>query len=695
MTSKHWTLVGGAVAYLKPVFVTGITSTLALFGNQAFASDLAFPGYSGYLNVPSATVLDHGQAAVQYSDQALETRSTAEGDAYGYYNNVSGLFGIFPNVEVGGRLTWDRTQSNCYTEGCKIRDLSANVKVQAPFIPTEWFTLAAGVQDLGGETDDFESVYVVAGRQFGPVEISAGYGDPKTPDRYLDGPFGGISYKPLPWLNVMAEYDSQDVRLGLGASTPSGLLPLGMQINGKVLAYDEGDTDNDRNFFSLGVSIPFGNEARKQHLPFPEQHAATAPEPEKAVVSTTSQHEHESSATAATAAPETSSGNSATAESDGKEVARALGQQLVAAGYERVSIASREDVLHIQWENNIYTRDERDAIADVARKAQAAAGNHGTAKLTLLNQNIPVVERIISLGNQEQGAQAQILTADYAPDTLFQKDETQWDFQGSYGPTWKPRITLSPTISSGVATEYGVWDASVGLSAETSVSLWTGALASATYNAEIYATEDFEEGGVFYKDRQRTDLTEVEIQQTLKLHPQLYTSVHAGRYAIDWNGLLNETLLLGPNGRHSLAYLGGAFEHADYDNVERNQMLARYSYYNPNLDTQVDVYGGQFFEEDTGFRIDSRFWFGDYALTMSYKKTDAEFISLGWVIPLTPEKTRQFRYVQVQGDADWNYSVQTRINEDRNLTSSGGAVVVRSANPIQSLYLNRGRLPNR
>jgi len=228
MTSKHWTLVGGAVACLKSAAIVGVASGLSLAVAQASPKDLAFPGYSGYLNVPSATVLDHGQADVMYSDQALDTRQTSGDDTYGHFNNIAGTFGVFPLVEVGGRLTWDRTQSNCFTEGCGIRDLSANIKVQAPFIPENWFTLAAGVQDLGGETDDFESVYVVAGREFGPVEISAGYGDPKTLGRYLDGAFGGVSYRPVPWLNVMAEYDSQDVRLGLGAASPEGLLPWGM-----------------------------------------------------------------------------------------------------------------------------------------------------------------------------------------------------------------------------------------------------------------------------------------------------------------------------------------------------------------------------------------------------------------------------------------------------------------------------------
>ncbi|MBD3655365.1 YjbH domain-containing protein [Marinobacter sp.] len=692
MTSKHWTLVGGAVACLKSVILAGLAGASLSGLAHATQRDLAFPGYSGFLNVPSATVLSHGQADVQYSDQAFNTRSGSDG--YGYYNNVSGTFGIFPYVEVGGRLTWEQTQSNCYTEGCGIRDLSANLKIQAPFIPEDWFTVAAGVQDLGGETDDFESVYVVAGKTLGSIELALGYGDPKTTPRYLDGAFGAVSYRPLPWLNLMAEYDSQDVRLGVGASSPQGWLPYGLQVKAKVLAYDEGDSDNGRNFFSVGVSMPFGNAPSKQRLQLPAEERLQLSAKESR-------------------APSAPRESTAPTSDSGKAFAQALGQQLVAAGYDRVSVASEGNTLHVQWENNIYLRDERDSIVDVAKRVRPAAGTHAIARLTLLNQNIPVAERTVVLrddpanaggadenGASESGAEARedaskpyAIASRFAPATIFSKPR-QWDFEGSYGPTWKPRITLSPTISSGVATEYGVWDASVGISAETAVSLWTGALASATYNAEIYATEDFEKGAVFYNDRQRTDLIEAEVQQTFKLHPQLYTSFHAGRYAVDWDGLLNETLVLSPNGRHSLGYLGGTFRHSDYDNVERDQMLARYSYYNPQLDTQFDVYGGQFFAEDTGVRIDSRFWFGDYALTLSYKNTDAEFISLGWVIPLTPTKTKQFRYAQIRGNADWNYNVQTRINEDRNLTAFGGAAIVRSANPIQYLYLNRGRLPN-
>ncbi|KAA1174665.1 YjbH domain-containing protein [Marinobacter salinexigens] len=687
MTSKHWALVGGAVACLKPLSVfTGLALVSLNSNAQSAPKDLAFPGYSGFLNVPSATVLNHGQAEAQWSDQAyLQGRPGYEEARYGHFNNAIGAFGIIPYVEVGGRIVWDKTKTNCYVEDCTIRDLSANVKVQAPFIPEDWFTLAAGVQDLGGETDDFEAAYVVAGRQFGPVEVALGYGKPKETPRYLDGAFGAISYRPLPWLNIMAEHDSMDARVGLGLTSPEGWLPYGLQVKGKVLGWSEGDSDNDRNFVSLGLSMPFGNAPSKKRLrtepPLPA-------EPESSM---------EQSSTAVKDGAETAPQAKAVAGVQGKggqseeakDVALRIGQQLADEGYDRVRTSSDGETLKIQWENNLYNRDERDSILDVARMTHKAAGTHKRAELTLMNQGLPVLTQGVSLTESEPYS----VSRKFAEASMLSQDEQQWDFEGGYGPSWKPRLKLSPSISSGVATEYGVWDASVALSSELSSNLWPGALVAARYDAEIYRTDDYEKGKVFYNSRQRTDLVEAEIQQTFKLHPLLYTSFHAGRYAINYNGGLNETLIFSPNGRHALGFIGGKFTHRDYDDIERTQSLAQYSYYNPGLDAQFTVYGGQFFAEDTGFRVDSRFWFGDYALTMQYKNTDAEFISLGWVIPLTPVKDHQFRYLQVKGDADWNYSVQTRINEDRNLLSSGGgAGVLTTGNPLRSVYFNRGRI---
>ena len=634
---------------------------LLLSAAAVAADDLALPGYSGFLNVPSATVLPHAQADLQYSDQAWIAGE------YGHYRNVAGAVGIFPNVEVGGRISWEETQSNLFTNGQGHRDLSANFKVQAPLIPASWFTLALGAQDFAGETGGFESVYVVAGRQFGPLEMAVGYGHPEEAERYLDGAFGAISYRPTGWLNLIAEYDAMDMRLGAGLTSPKGWLPGGLQVKGKVMAYDEGDTENDRTFFSVGVSVPLGRSA-----------SAVAAQP-----SGEREFDHTVVTEVAAASPADAHSDSSVSPGPSPD---AIGEVLVAAGYERVSVGSLNDELIIRFENNLYNRDERAALQDVARQLHAAGlHQHGQApirlRLVLLNQNIPVMTRLLWL----DGEQPQLTSA--SEQALPQ----QWDYQGSSGPAWRPRLTLSPNLTTGVATEYGVLDTSLALGSELSASLWTGALASATWNQEVYVSEDFEQGGVFYPSRQRTGVKEVDLQQTLRLHPQLFTTFHGGRYNTDFYGWLNETLLLSTARRHALGFLSGNFRHVDDDSIEARQMLGRYTYSHPGTDVQMTVHAGEFFEGDTGVRLDGRFWFGDYAVLLSYKNTDAEFVGLGVMIPLTPVKDRQFRYLQVRGNPDWSYSVQTRINEDTNVVSFGGATMIRPANTLERVYLNRLR----
>lgn len=656
---------------------------------NAAGPDMAFPGYSGFLNVPSSRVLAHGTMDVQFSNQGYVFGQ------YKYYDNVSGLLGIFPNVEIGGRVIWANTHDNLFRGGEAPRDLSANAKIQIPFIPEKWFTAAVGIQDIGGEVNYFDSTYAAVGRQFGPIELTAGYGRADLEERYLngqesrylDGPFGAIEYRPAQWASVIAEYDSRNVRFGLGLTTPSSWLPGGVQIKGKVLASDQGDDDNDRHFISVGLSIPYGNATRKKRLleeSFEVVEAASAQENSSETASVLPRPEFDLSENQLAVEPINPDA--------GEEEAVLVGKRLVQAGYERVKVASQGDVLWVRWENSIYNRDERDSIYEVATIVRRHADLHRVARLQLLNQNIPVVERRLTL-NQE-GAEA-LVSGEYPQSDFWIANELpDWDYKGSFGPSWKPRLSFSPTLSTGVATEYGVWDYSLGVATGLSSSLWKGALVSATYNAEIAQSDDFDEGGIFYNSRQRTDLVEAEFQQTLKLNSLLYTSFHAGRYAFDYDGVLNETVLFAPNGRHSLGFLGGQFKNTESEDVTE-QGLARYSYYNPEMDVQFDLYGGQFFAEDTGFRLDTRFWFGDYAFTLTYKSTDADFVGLGWVIPLTPVKDKQWRYLQIKGNPDWNYSVQTRVNAESNIVSFGGAAIMRSYNPIQNLYMNRGRLPNR
>ena len=85
---------------------------------------------------------------IQYSDQGYVGE-------VGYFRNVAGSMGVFRNVELGAGLSRMKPIPSLSEDG-EIY-LSANAKLQLPYIPSDWFTAAIGVQDVGAASR-FESV---------------------------------------------------------------------------------------------------------------------------------------------------------------------------------------------------------------------------------------------------------------------------------------------------------------------------------------------------------------------------------------------------------------------------------------------------------------------------------------------------------------------------------------------------------
>ncbi|MCP5163418.1 MAG: YjbH domain-containing protein [Hahellaceae bacterium] len=680
--------------------------------SQAAAGNaLSFNGFSGVLNTPDAWVVEHGYGVVQYSDQVFTH------NRYRHNDNVNATFGIFPHLEVGGRISWDSTHNNCFTEGCGVRDLSANLKLNVPYIPDDWFTLAVGVQDFGGEVNYFDAYYAVASRQFGPVAMSVGYGQADIVDRYLDGPFANMVYRPTEWVGLLAEYDAQDVNAGLELSTPEALLPWGMKLRAKSQFYSSSATAEDKQFFAVSVDFPLGEktrtpvkrEASLAILPIPKPVVSadvsvgggtktSSATPPKSSPAGLSRHWRESSeADLSPIAPTRENADSNEAIESNKAslidtaVLRQLGETLVDEGYESVQVGVSQGQVFVAYENNTYNRNELTAVDHVGEiVAHALSGKAETATLIMKNQQIAVLHQVIRWGEGEQVGQIVAQKTVLADSRAL--NQVQWRFEGSNGVHWKPRFTFSPSLSSGVATEYGVWDYSLALDNNVALNLWTGALASLTYVVPVDESDDFKAGGYFYNARQREGVSEVEIQQTLKLLPGLYTSFKAGKYSYDYTGVMNQTLLILPGRTDAVGFYAGKFTHKDNEYFDRVQRLAYYRHYFTDYDVALNFYAGQFWEEDTGFRIDTRFWFGDKAVDLFYKNTDNEYVGIRWMIPLTPQKDYNGRYATIRGKEDWNYGVQTRINDDLNFLGFGNAAIMGGTHYLERTYFNGFRL---
>ncbi|WP_244369890.1 YjbH domain-containing protein [Pseudoalteromonas xiamenensis] len=120
-------------------------ATFSSFANNQ--TDQAYYGFTGLFNIPNAETLKTGEMAIGYNNQ-LEFRGK-----YVDGHNFNFTAGLFDGLEVAGKVAASSMNHNLfYSEGKgEIRDLSFNAKYQIPYIPKDWFSLAIGAQDLGGQ----------------------------------------------------------------------------------------------------------------------------------------------------------------------------------------------------------------------------------------------------------------------------------------------------------------------------------------------------------------------------------------------------------------------------------------------------------------------------------------------------------------------------------------------------------------
>ena len=659
---------------------------------QVGVNSSSLQGYTGALNVPSAYTLQTGEAVLQYANSFITS------DRYEHNHDAIVNFGLLPNLEVGARIAWDTTHTNCYLQNCGVRDLSANAKLALPLIPDNWFKLAVGAQDLGGEVKYFSSKYVVASKQFQYGRIDVGYGKTVQPNRYLSGNFIAVEVQPVNWFSLISEYDAKDFNAGVRVGLPTAWRPKGIRPEVKFMAYSNRNTNRDELFLSLSVSISMGDSkanSTSRLVADSQVEAATAPQQmSKSGASEQGNAKPRDPEASLTLPPNEKSG----------AFYRALGEQLISDKFESVMVGECNNELYVAFENNQFNRNELDALAlALARVANYAQGIYVDAHVILRNLRVPVLDVVVRIHKNDdiklvRGAKPFSVVATRYPDNDLLKG-VNWIFNGSYGLLVKPRIALSPNLVTAVATEYGVFDYSLALQTDLSVSPWRGALLSATYNLPLDQTRNFDSyvpdyglKGVFFEQRQRKLWSEYELQQTLKFGSNLYTAFHAGHYMNDYSGAYNQTVWLSPKGQHKIGLRVGEFIKENGPLVKYDSELLSYRYFLSDRDVSIEATFGRFFEGDKGFRVDSRFWFGESAITLTYKKTDAQFVGLGWSIPLTPRRDLNTRYAVISGREDWSYGLQTRIREPSNYTGFGTALIPGGRNDIERAFLNRDRL---
>ncbi|MCG8314636.1 MAG: YjbH domain-containing protein [Pseudomonadales bacterium] len=681
----------------KKIALLFTLSPLATSIAQAQNDSMSLNGFTGIFNIPNAHVTEYGTGVASYSDMMFYRGE------YRHNNNLVGSFGIFPHVELSGRIAWFNTHTNLYIEEEKeARDLSANLKINIPYIPDNWFDLAIGEQDVGGAASYFDAKYIVASRSFGPLRIDIGAGQNDVSER-LDGVFGGIEFSPFEWISVIAEHDGQSVNSGFRLSSPQQWAPNGFRAELTVLADSDNETANGKSFFGLNFKFPLGGGFTNAR-PAPVERTKVAAHdiqatPNRKPIALAQNRLRRSLKPTKTESARTINASTPTPQNQNYTPLRNIANQIADAGFERIDVGVRNNTLIVAFENNIYNRSELDALGIVLGIVARSGKQYPRATVILRNQNLPVIaldtnpERYLAFLNENAPA----------PIYAYYPSSADYGSVNWIGPTVKkfnpkPRVTFFPILRAGIATEFGVWDYSFALGTNVTSHLWPGALISATHVDELTSSEDFEEGRAFANTKVPSGLRDMSVQQGFKLGRFAYNNISVGRFRYDYSGFFNQTLIHDASGQHQFSLRFGDFEHEETKENKDFQLLS-YRYYMPEYDVALKGTYGNFWTEDDGLRIDSVFRFGDQSVELFYKNTtppDAddndEFIGIAWSLALSPRKDWDSDFLQIKGHEYWRWGLQTRIGEDRNSLSFGAADIAQFNWEIERTYLNNDKL---
>ena len=646
-----------------------------------FKNFLSLEGYTGLLNAPNAEVTDEGKVALLYSDQKEKTfRDLTREDSYIF------SFGLLPYFELGGRLT-DLPDDR--------RDLSANFKIKMPFIPEDSYLpdIAFGMQDLGGGAKNFQTKYLVASKEWWRLRFTLGYGF--GPDR-LDGTFGGLEVKAFDWLYLLGENDAAETNVGVRLVTPEiGGWPVSLQATAKTSL----DNQTDHWEFGIGLQFPLGLDRHSQR-PLPEKAAATEAGKtagQTGAIKLSQTFKHPATKTSVPDKVEESKASLLT-----------LRERLISGGFQNVQVGTDPEaaILAVEYENSRYNHNELDGLGVV---------------IGIVTDTVSPDFEILQLIVRVKGIRMLQLTAPLADFREFLKDpekEGQLDatleitpyesvdktvsfLPGSGNPSWlKSELILYPALSTLVGTDFSNFDYLLSLKPDLYVNAWKGAVLNARWDVPLDWTQVFDTGQPFDR-RKASQFERLMLFQALKVTPSLMLNLGAGYVLHDTYGTLNELMWTPGSGKHRFefkqVYLSNTESVVD---EKKNVYLGSYRYYFSPLDLYVIGTAGRFLDQDRGYRLELKRFFGDTAVDVYFKDSktkDDEHVQMGGVqisIPLTPRRDMKPRILQVKGDKDWGYSTETKIVApgEANLLATSIGVNPTPLYNLERVFYNRDRL---
>jgi hypothetical protein len=695
--------------------------TLALLGGgpaQAVAQQewvggaLSASGYTGAINTPLADVIPWGGLSVGLTNSNPELGRRINAGGFGSIN--AGL-GLLPGLELVGRLAFEGDlQCSMYSSSpCRAgqRDLSVSGKYQLPLDLPLNTRLALGFTDYGGAATQYRQVYGVATSTLGPLDLSLGYGMPKSRNALLDGAFGSANVRISNHVNGMLEYDSREARTGV-----LYLQPLTRQTNLQLGVSRKltQATEQQRWQWSAALNIALGQP--HESLPVAAEYAAsmrTQPKFYKlaeggAAVAAPVAQASRPDMTVRTEEAIPSSSVTSTPVLD----AQAFVQLLQEQGFAHVHVRhwTMESAGSARWEVRAEPRRWRqsqiDAVAVVLaqwlKRIDKASGDE--LALTLTYQQMPVLAvqtrasclsdwlkgaGVCRNGFNETSGAVRIGRAAAAPeDGVSPPRGTGVDeAHGEGGPVWAPQFEIGPSLRTTVGTEYGLADYSLALEIGAEVALAPGLFWQGTYQVPVSHSADFGEGGVFESNRHPSAGFDTGMLSYWRRFSSGVDAQLSGGYVNRrYLGGQLDAFWMNEDGRWRVSGTVGRYNH-ETRNVTQTPVLAEVRYnLVPGL-WNVEATAGRFLGGDQGYRLATTHWFDDKQVQLFYRASKGDsgtalgqrINALGFTVnlPLGPKEAVAAGATTVRGNDRWGWGLQTKVGGQDNALPMGYGEVPR------------------
>ncbi|WP_447027200.1 YjbH domain-containing protein [Vibrio alginolyticus] len=669
------TIKTGIAALSLPLLVS--TSLTA----QELATLPSNQSFTGLTFTPNAQSLNYGDFSFTYA-QGLPFRTAVQD-----LDSLKFSFGMFDGLEAHGRIVTDDYTSNCFYDCGDTRDLSMSFKYQVPhFWGSENLDFALGIQDLGGSANQFSTKYAVADYSFdfAPVRISAGYGLSDIGLGVMDGPFGGIEYQPLSFLQVSGEYDAVEFNSSVKLFTPQGTLPYDVTASLSYQLYSGHNTD-EQNIWNAALSVPLvtgytrSRDYSRNNLTLMEKLSLEQNKAKEASIS-------------------------------------ALVSALRNEGFVNIQIGLLNQTTVVALENRRYNHNQVDGLGVAMGIISSHLGQNAVSEVGGDSERI----ELFMLANQKPVVSVQANSTCYQSfingsaacedikfttrDLAEKLELVNWKTERVNSGALDSQLVFSPMVRHAVATEFGVYDYSFAMSSNLYTYLWSGAAVDVRHILPLAETDDYEKWGYFEDSAYENDIERAMLHQFFRLpYVDIANQVSIGLAKTDYIGARSESTWFSQSGAHALSLEMSYFQHVDekdengYETLDRQTSLARYTFSMPEWDWQFNATAGEFWRGDVGAKLTTSHWFEDIEVSATYqvtkyKDTDEEqFVAVSVKLPLTPWRDMSPGLLQVRGNEVYDFNVMTRVGNDVNFLSDGQGDELIMDNSMLRRYFNRGR----